>query len=472
MKLLNKFKTNWTLTTKFLLTLVFIIIMNLFFNIVVCSQFLIYTKKTILTLNPQKFTYNFSEYVKFKNSLPFINETGKSKILKNHLWVQMIDENFSEVYSFNKPQKVPVKYIPIQFSHMYKYDIAGYSVFVSEKSFHGKSFSYIIGFPENTTGKYTLIFNTRNIKLFFWNGVLLVLSLNILATVLSAYFLFGKKMGIPLQKIINSINNLSNGKYKIQHVNSGVYKNIFSNLDNLNENLKEAKEKREELEKIRNTWISSISHDVKTPLSSIKGYAEIMKDVDYSFSEEEIRTYAEIIYKKSSYIQSLVDDLNMTYKLKNNAVPLKKEKVNIVPFVQNIIVEILNHPLYSEENIEFYCRNQVMETFIDKKLMKRAIDNLIINAVVHNESKTKVVVSIYENKSINIIIKDYGKGISKNDLKHIFNRYYRGTNTNSSIQGSGLGMAISKQIIDAHEGTICVDSALEHGTTVNITLKT
>lgn len=100
----------------------------------------------------------------------------------------------------------------------------------------------------------------------------------------------------------------------------------FSNLNNLGKTLGENRKRREELEKMRATWISSISHDLKTPLSSIKGYAEIMKDPDYAFSKEEIQQYSEIIYNKSSYIQSLIEDLNLTYKLKNKAVPLKKKR--------------------------------------------------------------------------------------------------------------------------------------------------
>lgn len=97
------------------------------------------------------------------------------------------------------------------------------------------------------------------------------------------------------------------------------------NLNNLAETLKESKNKREELEKMRENWISSISHDVKTPLSSIKGYAEIMKDPKYTFSSDEILEYSKIIYDKSFYIQELVEDLNFTYKLKTKLCPWKKK---------------------------------------------------------------------------------------------------------------------------------------------------
>lgn len=470
MKLINKIKTNWTLTTKFLVTLIFIVIIELFVNLIVWNEVIVYTKESLTTLTPEKFTLNFSRFIDFKNKIPFVKEDGKKQILKNDEWIQIIDENFKEVYSFNKPKIVPTKYIPIEYTHIYKYDIANSSVFVSEKKYNNKSFSYIIGFPLKRVAKHTITFNPSALKSFFWNGVLLLLCINILVAIIIAYFLFGKRMAKPLQNIINGINNLSKGNYEARYPEQGVYKGVFSNLNNLRKTLKESKEKREELEKMRDTWISSISHDVKTPLSSVKGYAEIMKDPDYTFSEDEIHEYSEIIYNKSSYIQSLVEDLNLTYKLKSKAFPLKKEEVNIIVLLQDIIVGILNHPLYSNRNVNFYFEEESIIAYIDKKLFKRALNNLIFNAIIHNNDDVQVDISIYKKDKIHIIIKDNGKGIPQKDLNYIFERYYRGTNTSASTEGSGLGMAISKQIIDAHDGSIKVESTLGEGTTINLTL--
>ena len=195
-----------------------------------------------------------------------------------------------------------------------------------------------------------------------------------------------------------------------------------------------------------------------------------MKDSDYTFSQDEILEYSKIIYDKSSYIQGLVEDLNLTYKLKNRIIPLKKESVNVVALIQNIIVEILNHPLYSNRNINIYFERENINIFTDKNLFKRAISNLIFNAIIHNPQEVRVDVSVYEKDRVHILIKDNGRGISQNDLKYIFERYYRGTNTNVSVEGSGLGMAISKQIIDAQGGSINVESTLGKGTNIDIVL--
>lgn len=468
MKILNRIKTNWSLTTKFLATLVFILIIEFLINLLFFRFTVIYTKMNFNTLSPKNFTLNFSEYISFKDNKPFVIEDGKKQISDNNTWIQIIDENLKEVYSFKKPKEVPSTYKPIDIVHIHTYDIANSCVFISEKKYNDKSFTYIIGFPFNRVAKYTLTFNPSKIKSFLGGEFIILMAINILIAIITSYFIFGKRMAKPLDIIIDGINTLSKGNYEISYSECGIYKNVFTNLNNLSKTLKENKARREEIEKMRELWISSISHDIKTPLSSIKGYSEIMKDPDYIFSNDEILEYSEIIYNKSSYIQTLIEDLNFTYKLKNKVIPLKREKINITLLLQNIIISILNHPCYCNRNVNFHFEKENIQAFVDEKLFKRALSNLIFNALIHNGEKVQVDISIYKKEKIYITLKDNGKGIAKKDLDYIFEKYYRGTNTNTSIEGSGLGMAISKQIIDAHGSNIYVKSTLNKGTTICI----
>lgn len=470
MKIINKLKTNWTLTRKFLATMIFIVIIELIVNLIIWRTTIIYTKENQIGFSPQRFTLSFSEHIDFNNNSPFVDKEGIQLITKQNGWIQIIDERAKEVFAYNKPKEVPIKYNPIDIVHIYKYDIANYSVFISEKKQNNLSFAYIIGFPIDHIAKHTITFDPTAIRSFFGKGFFLLLFVYILIAIIISYFLFGKRMGKPLETIINGINDLSKGNYEKRFLEQGVYTNVFANLNALSQTLKENKNKREDLEKMRDIWISSISHDVKTPLSSIKGYAEIMKDPDYSFSTEEIREYSDIIYNKSLYIQTLIEDLNLTYKLKNKVVPMNIHELNISLLLQNIIIGILNHPIYSNRNINFYTETDDIKAFVDEKLFKRALTNLIFNSLIHNTEEVQVDVSIYQKDGIHIIIKDNGKGIPKKDLEHIFERYYRGTNTTTLVEGSGLGMAISKQIVDAHGGSIFIESVLAEGITVNISL--
>ena len=125
MKFINKLKTNWSLTTKFLVTLVFIIMIEFIVDMFVWRSAIIYTKENLPEFNPEKFTWAFSKYINIEDNKPVLNEEGKSQIIKNKAWVQIIDESFKEMYSFKKPQQVPKLYTPIKMAHIYKYDAAG-----------------------------------------------------------------------------------------------------------------------------------------------------------------------------------------------------------------------------------------------------------------------------------------------------------------------------------------------------------
>lgn len=243
---------------------------------------------------------------------------------------------------------------------------------------------------------------------------------------------------------MDHIDILVKGNYSTVLKEKGLYKIIFRNLNTLSVTLLGNIKKKELLDKLREDWISSIGHDMKTPLSSIKGFSEILMDTDYSFSKKEVKQYSFIIYEKSLYMESLINDLNFSYKLKNNCVALNLERTNIVEFTQNILNELLLSPEFISRQINFNSTSPSMLLNIDKHLLKRALSNFIINFLTYNDSSVTLSVKVIGNAdSVKIIIKDNGKGIPEKDLPYIFERYYRGTNTTTNPKGSGLGMAIA-----------------------------
>ena len=219
---------------------------------------------------------------------------------------------------------------------------------------------------------------------------------------------------------------------------------------------------------MREEWISNITHDLKTPLSPIKGYAEIIQETGGK-SQEQNRRYAGIMLKNVSYMETLIDDLKLTYQLENGMIPVNREEKNIVRFLKELAIDILNTPEYENRTIHFESTEETVLLSFDQTLFTRAFRNLIINAFVHGDEHTEVTLSLlHGNSSLKICVADNGKGMETETIEHLFDRYYRGTNTDQKPEGSGLGLAIAKGIIEIHGGTISVSSVPTVGTTFQI----
>src|SRR5699024_493393 len=153
-----------------------------------------------------------------------------------------------------------------------------------------------------------------------------------------------------------------------------------------------------------------------------------------------------------------------TYQLKNKGIELELARTNISHFIETC----LQHNTYSD--VTLIDKDVPIYACLDKKRFHRVIDNLLVNAMTHNAKGTSVQIYIYaKNNDAIIEIKDNGQGINPETVTHLFNRYYRGTNTTSENTGTGLGLTIAKQLVESHHGSIHVTSN-GNGTTVTITI--
>ena len=244
-------------------------------------------------------------------------------------------------------------------------------------------------------------------------------------------------------------------------------------LNKMNEEIRHSDQIKEETDRVRREWITNITHDLKTPLSPVKGYAELLADgtdVDAKTAQE----YGTIILKNVDYAEKLMNDLKLTYQLESGAFPFHPQQVRLVRYLKELVIDIANDPTFSNRDIEFESESSLSEltAAIDPDLFRRAVGNLVINALVHNPLDTKVIVSVSEDrqKGICITVCDNGVGIDEAEQAELFTRYYRGTNTKEKPEGSGLGLAIAKQIVVLHGGDIAVKSKPGEGTEFSILL--
>lgn len=224
---------------------------------------------------------------------------------------------------------------------------------------------------------------------------------------------------------------------------------------------------RQVLQQTREEWITGLTHDLKTPLSSIYGYALLLESQQYNWTDRDIQQFGSVMKEKSQYMTTLIDDLSLTYQLKNNSLPAQHVNIEMNQFVQKVLLQFINNPTLQNQNIEFVPSSNKIQYFIEEKWFQRIIENLLVNAVKHNNETTNVSVKLSQNAtSFTLSISDNGKGMDDKTKELLFERYYRGTNTEESNIGTGLGLAITKQLVHAHNGTISIESELGKGTTI------
>ncbi|MED2763088.1 HAMP domain-containing sensor histidine kinase [Bacillus thuringiensis] len=318
-------------------------------------------------------------------------------------------------------------------------------------------------------------------KKFLIGCGLILLIVFVYLVILSIWY--GNKFGKPLLHAMRWLKNIAGGKYEepiskkgkpVRFRRSGkekwsfrLFRDVTSSLEHLSITLKKNDAMRQVLQQTREEWITGLTHDLKTPLSSIYGYALLLESNQYNWTDRDIQQFGSVMKEKSQYMTTLIDDLSLTYQLKNNSLPAQHVNVEINQFVQKVLLQFINNPTLQNQNIEFVPSSNKIQYFIEEKWFQRIIENLLVNAVKHNNETTTVIVKLSQNaNSFTLSISDDGKGMDDKTKELLFERYYRGTNTEESNIGTGLGLAITKQLVHAHNGTISVDSALGKGTTI------
>lgn len=297
-------------------------------------------------------------------------------------------------------------------------------------------------------------------------------------------FVSGWILSNPLFHILEWINMLAQDKYyepvdkngfvRSESRKSGeikylfiLYKNVIKNLRYLTSTLEDNKMEREKIEKMKQEWVADIAHDLKTPLSYIKGYSSMLLS-NNQWTDEDRRNFLMKIEEKSEYMESLLVDLNDMFEFDSQPLVVKKEQHDLVDFVREVIIDLSNDPMTDGYNLQFLNKmNEYFPYSFSPPAIKRVLDNLLTNAIIHNPNGTNIDIQLEKDDIfLVIVIKDNGNGIEEGTLKHIFNRYQRGTSDSSS----GLGMTIAKQFVEAHQGNISIESEVGKGTSINVHL--
>ena len=260
-----------------------------------------------------------------------------------------------------------------------------------------------------------------------------------------------------LDDIAKGVKNIAGGdlSYRIEEKGKDEISGLAVNINAMAEEIERRIESERAAEKTKGELITNVSHDLRTPLTSVMGYIGLIKDGKYE-DEDMMKEYLNIAFSKSNQLKDLIEDLFEYTKLNNNGIVIEKERVNLVDFLSQIIEEYI--PIFNENSLNVVNKfvNDKTEVEIDTGKLVRVFENLFSNAIKYSFKPGEVVVSSYENNGYaNIIIRNRGEAISKEKMEKLFDRFYRVDEArNSEIKGSGLGLAISKNIIELHGGKI------------------
>lgn len=228
-------------------------------------------------------------------------------------------------------------------------------------------------------------------------------------------------------------------------------------------------DKERELRNLKNHFISMMSHDLKTPLAAIRLANSMLRQYGDRATEAEKRESYDAIDQQVEYLTELVNDVMTISRTDFTGAELNREVVDLETYCRDVIEELqLGYRMQC--CLEFIGTDRRMEASIDKKLIRRALTNLLTNAIKYSTPDSPVTLELARNADEAIIyVRDQGMGIPEADMKGLFEPFQRGSNV-GLIAGTGLGLAITKQAIDLHGGTISVESTLNVGTTFTIRL--
>lgn len=455
----------WKLTGRYLFSILSIVFIVIIVNTMVLIGLLIYQQQQgidqVESGSAERFTRSFSNYLTLEDEQPTLSAEGVEALESFGAWLQILNQNGEVISSKFAPDGVANHYSPVELVHKYKYmDDHFNTYFLGEF----EEYSYIIGVPQSKEERVTFMMDTTSVITYVFKAIIAITIVDLIIAAIVG-LLFSTILTKPVHYMIERISQLKARNFAVQKTKrAGIYKPVFANLNEVSTTLQAHEEERKKLENMRNEWISNVSHDLKTPLASIRGYAELLNEEQVSHAERQ--EYAEVIERQSLYMKELLDDFNLTLRLRNQELPLHIQEIKAERFTREMVIDILNDPRYDGYHISFESDDPALIWSIDQHLMKRALLNFIHNALLHNASDVEVDIRLEAGK---LIIEDNGNGIASDDLEQIFDRYYRGTNTKA--QGTGLGMAIARDIITAHGGTVYLTSEQHQGTKIVIALK-
>lgn len=389
-----------------------------------------------------------------------LSESMSAKLEDCGAWAILIDNDTLKVAwkTDNVPATVPNDYTLSDIANLSVGYLDGYPTYTGEN----ENGIVVLGFPKDSFWKHTRASWDYSLIANSPQTALTVLLVNVVL-ILAIYVIANMKLLKSVKPITKGIQDLSAGE-RVHLPETGVLSEISANINRTSDILQKQQEQLRKKETARANWIAGVSHDIRTPLSMVMGYAGQLES-SRNLSEAE-RKKAAVIVKQSGRMKNLINDLNLASKLEYDMQPLMKKQENAVALVRQVVVDFMNMDIDDKFPIEWKTDDKLTACSIDadKDLLKRAISNLIQNSINHNESGCTIYVSVSaDNEKCIICVEDSGVGASDEQIETLNHApHYMVCDTNTTEQRHGLGLLIVKQIMNGHNGTVLITKS-EYG---------
>ncbi|WP_309121254.1 HAMP domain-containing sensor histidine kinase [Paenibacillus sp.] len=320
--------------------------------------------------------------------------------------------------------------------------------------------------PMKLKSNFYLLLGVVTLGVFFLTFLLLNLWVS---------YRFSRGVIEPVSRLRDAAVKISEGDLDggIAEEGEGEVRELCRTLELMRIKLKESIYIQHKYDENRSFLVSSISHDLKTPVTSIRGYIEGILD-GVAHTPDKVKDYLETARSKALQVNAMIDDLLLYSRLDLNQLPYHMERTDLERYFADCVED--HRYEYEQANMQLTLRSELdgqVIVFIDRERMKRVVQNVLDNAKKYMKKGDGVVTIVLRATSSSAVveIRDNGLGIPEDDVPHIFERFYRADPSRRSAEGSGLGLAIAKQIVEGHEGKIWARSNVGEGTRIMISLR-
>lgn len=306
--------------------------------------------------------------------------------------------------------------------------------------------------------------------------MILTATIILVFTALSVGLWISRSIAVPLVKLKKATKNIKEGNldFVLEVEGNDEFSQLCQDFEEMRKRLKESTEEKILMDKENKELISNISHDLKTPITAVKGYVEGIMD-GVADTPEKMDRYVRTIYNKTNEMDHLINELTFYSKIDTNRIPYTFSKLNVEDYFSDCAEEL---GLEMEtRGIELVYANYVekgVQVIADGEQIRRVIHNIVSNAIKYMEKPRGIIQLRVKDVGdfIQVEIEDNGKGIAAKDLPYIFDRFYRtDVSRNSSKGGSGIGLSIVKKIMEDHGGKVWATSRLGIGTIMYFVLR-